>query len=182
MVLMSDSLTEIACPNCLNPINIREHGQHVSCDACNSRFLLNGHICPNCNAYHQQEQAFCKECGEAMTRTCQKCQIVNWAGDEYCKQCGAALDIFQLLHVHHKQATADRLNQQMKDSRALKEKEEADSVRRLEEMLTVERMRLMERARQRRAQQKKDRFLVVGLIIVALVVIFLILIGSLYVL
>jgi hypothetical protein len=68
----------------------------------------------------------------------------------------------------------------MKNSRALKEKEEADSERRLEAMLATERARLLERAHHRREQQKKDRFLVAGLIIASVFIILLILIGSAY--
>ena len=179
---MSDALTEIACPNCLNPIDVREHGQHVTCDACQSRFTLSGHICPDCNAYHQQAQAFCRECGAAMSRLCQKCQTSNWAGDEFCSQCGAALDIFQMLHTHHKQATADRLNEQMQSSRAIKEKEQADSERRMEEMLEAERKRLLTIARRRQEQSKRDQYIIAGIVVVALFVIFLILIGSYYLL
>jgi len=179
---MSDALTEIACPNCLNPIDIREHGQHVTCDACHSQFVLSGHICPHCNAYHNEEQAFCRECGEAMTRTCQKCHTINWAGDEYCKQCGAALDIFQLLHIHHSQATSGRLDEQMRNARALKEKELADSERRMEAMLVAERQRLMEKARRRQEQSKRDQYIIAGIILAAIFTIFLILIVSLYLL
>ena len=36
----NEFLTEIACPNCLAPIDVRQHGQHVTCDACSSQFLL----------------------------------------------------------------------------------------------------------------------------------------------
>ncbi|MBX3061288.1 MAG: zinc ribbon domain-containing protein, partial [Anaerolineae bacterium] len=101
--------TEIACPNCLHPIDIRQHGRHVTCDACQSQFVLDGHICPRCNAYHAQEQGFCGECGTPLTRVCQKCRTSNWAGDEYCKQCGAAMDILELLKVNYAQTTADRV-------------------------------------------------------------------------
>lgn len=165
-------LTEIACPNCLNPIDVRGHGRHVTCDACRSRFILQGHVCPACNAYHSQETKFCAECGQALTRVCQKCHAVNWTGDEYCHGCGASLDIFQLLHLHHKQATADRLNEQMEFARTIKAQEQTASDRRMAKMKADEAARLAEIARRRQAQKQKDKqmfiMLAVGILIVIL--------------
>lgn len=170
---MSDALTEIACPNCLNPIDIREHGRHVTCDACQSKFLLEGHICPVCNTYHTKEQGFCKNCGEALTRRCQKCNTVNWTGDEYCKQCGAALDIFQMLHMHHKQATEERLNEQMRAAKAIKDKEFLDSEQRMADMMANEKQRLQTIARRRAEQKKKDQQIIAVIVVVAIFILFL---------
>ncbi|MCP4360036.1 MAG: zinc ribbon domain-containing protein [Chloroflexi bacterium] len=172
--MTNEILTEIACPNCLNPIDVREHGRHVTCDACNSKFILEGHICPQCQTYHRQDQPFCRECGEPMTRTCQKCQTINWSGDEYCRQCGAAMDIFQLLNQTHSHATADRLNEQMAWSRDIKEQERIASDNRMAQMMADEKVRLQENARRRAVQREKDRqlFLLIGvftLVVIAII-------------
>lgn len=171
-------LTEIACPNCLHPIDIRRHGRHVTCDACQSRFVLDGHICPRCNAYHAQEQGFCGECGAPLTRVCQKCRTANWAGDEYCKQCGTAMDILELLKVNYAQTTTDRLHAHQEWAREIKAKEEADSQRRMAQLMAQEQARLAELGRLRTARKQKDRqlflliaifsFLVMLLLVIAM--------------
>jgi hypothetical protein len=168
-------LTEVACPNCLHPIDIRQHGRHITCVACHSQFVLDGHICPHCNAYHTQEQPFCGECGLALTRVCEKCHTSNWAGDEYCKHCGTAMDILQLLKKSYAQTTADRLQEQMAWSKEIKAKEEADSQRRMAKMMADEQARLQELARRRTAQRQKDRRLIALAVLLAFVALVLIL-------
>ncbi|MCL4265311.1 MAG: zinc ribbon domain-containing protein [Anaerolineae bacterium] len=170
-------LTEVACPNCLHPIDIRQHGRHITCAACQSQFVLDGHICPRCNAYHAQEQGFCGECGTVLSRVCQKCHTSNWAGDEYCKQCGTAMDILELLKVNYAQTTADRLQAHMDWSKEIKAKEEADSQRRMAQLMVAEQARLEELARHRAAQSQKDKHLF--LLIALLVFLFLVIVALL---
>ncbi len=178
--MSNEILTEIACPNCLNPIDVRQHGHHVTCDACQSQFILEGRICPTCNAYHRQEQAFCSECGQALTRVCQKCHTVNWAGDEYCQQCGAAMDIFQLLQKSYAQTTADRLQAQMESSKEIKEAERQASEKRMAKMMAEEAARQQELARRRAIQRRKDRLLFQLLGLVVLLVIMVILVVAFF--
>jgi hypothetical protein len=154
-------LQEIACPKCLNPIDVRQHGRFVRCEACNSQFILEGHVCPSCFNYHRQEQAFCGRCGGTITRVCRKCHVANWAGDEYCKQCGTALDIFEVLHSHTTQATAERLQQQMDSARHLKEVEAESSRRRMAEFAALEEERLAELRRLQQKQKKEERLMLV---------------------
>lgn len=169
--------TEIACPNCLHPIDIRQHGRHVTCVACQSQFVLDGHICPRCNGYHAQEQGFCGECGAPLTRVCQKCRTANWAGDEYCKQCGAAMDILELLKVNYAQTTADRLQAHQEWAQEIKAKEEADSQRRMAQLVAQEQARLTELAQLRAARKQKDKHLF--LLITLFAVLFLVIIALL---
>lgn len=157
--MKNDFLQEIACPNCRYPIDVREHGRHVQCEACSSQFILEGHICPSCFNYHSQEQAFCSRCGAAITRVCRKCHIANWAGDEFCKQCGAALDIFELLHSHATQATAERLQRQMESGRQLKEVEAESSRRRMAELMAMEEERQAELKRRLQKQKQEERLM-----------------------
>ncbi|HRQ37170.1 MAG TPA: zinc ribbon domain-containing protein [Chloroflexota bacterium] len=169
---MPHMLTEVACPNCLHPIDIRQHGRHITCAACQSQFVLDGHICPRCNAYHAQEQGFCGDCGAPLTRVCQKCRTANWAGDEYCKQCGTAMDILELLKVNYAQTTADRVQAHQEWSKEIKAQEEADSQRRMAQLVAQEQVRLEELARRRAAHKQKDRqlFLLIGLFTILVII------------
>lgn len=171
-------LTEVACPNCLHPIDIRQHGRHITCDACRSEFILDGHICPRCNAYHAQEQGFCGDCGAPLTRVCQKCRTSNWAGDEYCKQCGTVMDILELLKMSYAQTTADRVQAHQEWSKEIKAQEEADSQRRMAQLMAQEQARLEAVTRRRAAQKQEDwqLFLLIALFALLILVIVVLLI------
>jgi len=164
--MSSKILIELACPNCTHPIDLKEQSQQVICPACNSQLLLEGHVCPTCNQYHKEVTGFCRICGTAMMRTCERCGTSNWSGAEYCQDCGAALDIFQLLHLHNKQSTMDRLDGQMREAQAFKEKERADSDRRMATLLEQERARLLGIHERREAQKKQDRQLMMTAVFV----------------
>ena len=104
---MSNSiLTEISCPNCLAPINLDGHGSSVTCDACHSNYILEGHLCSHCSAYYKDEVAVCGRCGTPMTRHCLKCHTDNWAGDEYCKKCGSAMDLLDIAAHSHQEVAS----------------------------------------------------------------------------
>ena len=174
---MSDEiLHEISCPNCLQPINIREHGQHVVCDACGSQFIIEGHICPECSAYHREEQDFCRECGSPITRVCRKCQTRNWAGAEYCQRCGAAMDIFDLLAMKNRQVSQDANVERREMIRKLKEEEALASEKRMQEMMAAEEQRLAKERKRRVAQAEKEKRMmltlagIIGLFIILLVI------------
>ena len=155
--MANDILIELSCPNCTHPINLKKQRQQISCPACNSQLLLDGHVCPHCAHYHKEESGFCHICGTAMTRTCEKCRTTNWAGAEYCQDCGAMLDIFQLLHLHTKQSTMARLDEQMREAEYFKEKERADSEQRMATLLADEQERQQNLQMRRQAQRQQDR-------------------------
>jgi hypothetical protein len=163
--MTNELLHEVACPNCLNPIDIREHGRHVTCDACSSQFILRGHLCPNCSTYSEKEEPICGHCGSALTRICRKCRTSNWAGDEYCVQCGQAMDILDMIANQTAMNTADRLLNQRQQARQLKEIEELASNQRMEEMMAQEQIRLTEIHRRLAIQKKQERklFILMGL-------------------
>ena len=154
-------LKEIACPNCANPIDVREHGQHITCEACGSQFLLQGHLCPQCETYHDDEAILCGQCGYALKRACRKCLTSNWAGDEYCIKCGTAMDILELLNQQYKGATADRLQRQMALARQLKEEEDRASQRRAAEFKALEAERQAEFVARLKVQREKERLLLI---------------------
>lgn len=155
--MSSDILQEISCPNCQNPIDIREHGRHIRCDACNSQFLLNGHLCPQCNSYHREEETFCRQCGAALTRTCLRCKNSNWAGEEYCVRCGEPMDIFELLSLQHRDVRRAKQEQRLDEIRELRALEEAAALERQAafEALEAERQRIL--SARLNSQQRQER-------------------------
>jgi uncharacterized protein YbaR (Trm112 family) len=165
--MTNELLTEVACPNCRNPIDVREHGRHVTCDACSSQFILRGHLCPNCSTYNEQEAPVCGQCGTALTRICRKCNTVNWTGDEYCRQCNNAMDILDLIAGNYAMKTSDRLLEQRHRAREIQEIEELASSHRMEELMAIESARQAEVRRriQRQKQQERKLFILMGLAI-----------------
>jgi hypothetical protein len=174
--MSNELLHEVACPNCQNPIDIREHGRHVTCDACSSQFILRGHLCPNCSTYSDKEEPVCGQCGAALTRICRKCNTPNWAGDEYCVQCGQAMDILDLIANQMAMNTADRLLSQRQQARQLKEIEELASNQRMQEMMAQEEVRQAEIRRRLAIQKKQERklFMLMGLGIVCFILVLII--------
>jgi hypothetical protein len=170
--MTNEMLTEVACPNCLNPIDVREHGRHITCDACSSQFILHGHLCPNCSTYNKDEASLCGQCGAALTRICRKCTTVNWAGDEYCRQCNNAMDILDLIAGNYQMKTSDRLLEQRLKAQEIKDLEETASIKRMEEFMAIEKERQDEIRYRLKAQKEIER---TGLIIIALII------GSLFI-
>ena len=166
---MADNiLLEINCPNCLSAVDIRQResgapaDRLVNCEACQSQFLLHGHLCPRCGTYHRDEVDFCRNCGASLTRVCHKCSHVNWAGDEYCARCGDAMDIFELLSLQDRQARQERLIQRREQIRRLRAVEEEASQKRLEELEAIEAARQEELRRRRAEQRRRDRMLLLA--------------------
>lgn len=155
---MTDSLLqEIACPNCRNPLQLEPHAFYVICAACGSRFVLRGHICPQCGTYYEDEVSYCRRCGLSLVRRCPKCDTPNWVGDPYCVQCGSPLDILETLAQRQRTGTADRLYQQMDEAREIKEREEAASAERMARMRAQDEIRQAEALRRLREQQEQER-------------------------
>lgn len=172
---MSDEvLQEIRCPNCQSTINLQGHGQTVVCEACNSQFILQGHLCPNCQTYHRKETAFCGRCGKAMARVCGRCQTNNWAGDEYCHKCGQAMDILDLVTRRHKDAVQEQQERRRLEIARMKQQEEENSRIRMAELMEIERLRIEElkrRLAKERARQRQMLFLTVAMVVFFLVII-----------
>lgn len=169
--MSDDILQEIACPNCRNPIDIRtQHGSHVQCDACSSRFILRGHICPNCNTYHEEERAFCRQCGDPLSRICPKCQTKNWVGDEYCQQCGSAMDLLELMKLQHEAQSLESQHRRSAQIQELKQHEELAAQKRLAELEAIETERQRWEQEQKGKQRQQEMLMFAGLGIVAVVV------------
>lgn len=168
-------LVEIACPNCLAPIDLTNHSNNtITCEACSSNFLLEGHLCPKCNAYYKTEVDNCGACGTAMMRTCGKCKTSNWAGDEYCKACGVALDLIDMtikgFHEQSQRHQAERMEQ----IREVRAKEKEVSEKRMAEFERAEIERQAEIRRNAVAQQKRDKrnLILTGVLILGVFMVF----------
>ena len=161
--MTNEHLTEIKCPNCQAPIDVREHGKHVQCSACNSQFLLQGRLCPNCHSYHAEDVAICGDCGSALNRVCRKCRHPNWAGDEYCVQCGTIMDFLDVAFQTHRHATTNRLQQQMDFAKQIKAQEAEAAKQRMDKFMEMEKERLAQLQMQKMAQKKRDQQLLIGI-------------------
>lgn len=171
----NEILQEVSCPNCQNPIDVRAHGVHITCDACSSHFILNGHMCPQCHSYHREEKSFCAHCGAALTRVCLRCKSSNWAGEEFCAHCGEPLDIFELLSLQQRDARQKMLEQRRHEIRHLRQEEELASNRRMEELQAIEAERqalLRQRLAVQRRQQRKLLMLAFGAVALFILVLF----------
>lgn len=166
--MADDILLEINCPNCLSPLNVpeREAGaagaRIIYCEACQSRLLLHGHLCPRCGTYHREDVDFCRHCGTNLTRVCHKCRHVNWAGDEYCARCGEAMDIFELLSLQDRQARQELLALRREQMRELRALEEEAAQKRRAELEAIEAARQEELQRRLVEQRRRDRTLLLA--------------------
>lgn len=153
--MSAELLHEVVCPNCRHPIDLRTQSSHVTCEACGSQFLREGHFCPHCHAYHEAEQSFCPQCGMPMVRICYRCHSRNGVENEYCQQCGAAMDVLDLLALQQKEARHKAETLRQEQVKQLREQEEAASAKRMAELQAVEAERIA-LLRQRQQQQKQN--------------------------
>jgi hypothetical protein len=181
--MSSDWLEAIPCPRCGQTLQLDEKADSALCSACSSEFRLIGHLCPFCYSYHAETEAVCVNCASALTRVCPSCQTRNWSGGEICLSCGASLDIVGLVSRYHGDATAERLNTQMRLARGLKDTEEAGSTRRMQELIVIEEARQAEldrRLSRQREQERRLLLLVGGAVVLFVVVLVVFLLLSAY--
>lgn len=157
--MSSGILQQIACPNCQNTIDLTGHGQYITCEACNSQFLLRGRLSPNCHRYHNQESSFCASCGHSLMRVCLKCQTSNWTGDEYCADCGNAMDLLELMRINQKAAREEFMSQRQETARRMKVLEEEASQKRMTDFLEMEQARQADLRRRLEKQRKQERLI-----------------------
>ena len=155
--MTNEILIEIACPNCRNPIDVREHGRHVVCEACNSQFIVQGHLCPKCHAYYAKKTSSCGRCGSAIERTCRKCNATNWAGDEYCNQCGTAMDILDVLASSMSAERSQHLQSHYDEVRQMRLATEKSSKERMANFVEIEQERQREVGRRRNLRRQQEQ-------------------------
>ena len=156
-------ILDINCPSCGSQLDITEHQAEITCAVCNNVFVLAGHLCPSCGAYHQEDQAVCLTCGTPLVRLCRHCHTTNWTGDETCIECGERIDLLSQLEAESRQSTPERLSRQMAAAKQLNLSEAEASDRRMAELMAIEEARLAELRRQRakRGQQERTMLIVV---------------------
>ena len=167
-------IANLECPVCGEEIALDTQTAQVQCPNCQSQFSLRGHLCPNCGHYHNKSVSVCVQCDRPLELRCPECGAYNWSGDEVCQQCGASIDL--LTRLLKQTDTIERLQQQMTDSRRIKEQEAASSNARMERMLAEERADIEALRRRQLEQQEMERKLLraMGLITGVVLVIFIV--------
>lgn len=166
----------ISCPSCGSAIDASEHQAEIACSVCNAHFVLAGHLCPSCGAYHVEDLAACLACGAPMVRLCWHCQTANWTGDEVCVACGERIDLLSQLEAKAGRTTEQRLSQQMAAARQLNDAEAESSSRRMAELMAIEEARQAELRRLRARQERQERNLL-KVVFVAVVIFLVVLLG-----
>jgi predicted amidophosphoribosyltransferase len=155
--MKNDILHELNCPNCLAPLDVRDHGRHVTCAACDSQFMLTGRFCPRCGDYSTEENAVCGQCSYPLQRLCPKCQTANWSGAEYCVQCGTAMDILELITRRHAESVNGHREEQRARMKKVKAQEELAAQERMGRLLEEEEARQIALRAQLAQIQRRER-------------------------
>ncbi|HEY89557.1 MAG TPA: zinc ribbon domain-containing protein [Thermoflexia bacterium] len=167
-------IANLECPVCGAEIALAAQTAQVQCPGCQNQFSLRGRLCPNCGRYHNKNVSVCEQCDRPLELRCPECGAYNWSGDEVCQQCGASIDL--VTRLLKQTDTTERLQQQMVDSRRIKEQGAASSNARMERMLAEERADIEALRRRQLEQQAAERKLLrtMGLLIGVMLVIFIV--------
>ena len=160
------------CPKCRSSVELSPGNDHAVCAGCAERYPLEGHWCGACSTYHQARSSICQECGALLVLTCRHCYEPNWPGAEICRHCGHSLNMVDQLSDYHKRDTADRLNQQMRNSTIIKEQERQSSQERMTELIAIEEARqaeLQQRAAKQKEQERQMLILVFGAVLLFII-------------
>jgi len=170
---LSDSerplVLEVSCPSCGSQIDVTKHQAEITCAVCNGVFVLAGHLCPSCRAYHQEDLAACTACGTPLVRMCRHCHTTNWTGDETCIQCGEPIDLLSQIEAGSRRSTPERLSRQMAAARQMNLSEAEASDRRMAELMAIEEARLAELRRQRTKRQRQERTMLIVVFVAVLI-------------
>lgn len=167
-------IDKLACPICGEEIPLSAQTVHVQCPGCQNQFSLRGHLCPDCGHYHNQKVHVCEQCDRPLRLRCPECNAYNWSAEANCQQCGASLDL--VTRLIKSADTNERLQQQMANSRQLKEQELASSNARMERMLAEERADIAalrkRQLEQKEAERKMLRLIAViaGAVLIAFII------------
>lgn len=137
-MMYPDSTYDVTCPNCLALVVLVAGRDSVQCEFCKFNFSLDRHLCPVCSTYHHTEEAICLNCGTPLIRACPNCRTSNWSGSHSCRFCKHELNLLSVVGAYHGKSTELRLDQQMKDARALKEIERFSSEKRMAEFESMD--------------------------------------------
>ncbi len=172
--MSQEDIFEIKCPSCSSSIGMEEMNHAANCHVCGMVITLIGHLCPNCNSYHEAEGVLCLNCGNPLSKVCRSCQVVNWSGSEICLNCGESIDIIAMVASSDPGATKKRLNRQMESAQAIKMTEQLASNKRMRELLAIEEARQAEIRRQSERQKAQERTLLIiffGAVVLILIIV-----------
>jgi hypothetical protein len=166
------NLSELACHNCQGHGLDANGPSEAACRFCGAVNPVAGLICPRCDFVNQSSDTACANCRQSLTRRCPDCSTANWSGAEQCVNCGRALDAVALISTRFGVDPAARLNQQARESAALKSLEAVDSQRRMGELEAIEQRRqaLLTAARRRRDGQQRLMGLGLALLVIVFIV------------
>lgn len=179
---MAPYLADVLCSNCQAAgLDLQDESTAV-CRYCETVNPVPGVICPHCECINAAEARTCDECHQSLYRQCPQCGTSNWAGAEACLRCQNPLDAVAALGARYVNDTAGRLRAQQRAAADIKNKEAADSQRRMAELNAIEQRRqqhIGEDARVRDVQQRLwiMALIVLGFIVIAGTIIFLAFIG-----
>ncbi len=158
---------EITCPFCEHEFAADEKLNLLTCPYCQHDFLLQGHLCPTCNTYHDQQTAVCSECVTPLSRICAKCNTGNWSGNDRCKQCGTVLAPFSLTHIQTLKTAIEREQEHAQFARQIKTQEEEASKKRMADLRGQEEKRLedLHQYRTKQRQQETYLFALIGFVV-----------------
>ena len=106
-------------------------------------------------------------------RSCSLCGRANWSGRLSCSYCGQELDFFTIVSERYSPtSTAERLQDQMRQTKAIRAIDDAASSSNMEELNLAEQVRMNEVWNQEKRIQRRDRQLIAAA--VALLLLFLI--------
>lgn len=161
------------CPSCGDLNNVVTAADEFICDSCDMVVKLSGHYCPECFEYSGENRASCTYCEGVLMRSCSLCGRANWSGRLSCSYCGQELDFFTIVSERYSPtSTAERLQDQMRQTKAIRAIDDAASSSNMEELNLAEQVRMNEVWNQEKRIQRRDRQLIAAA--VALLLLFLI--------
>jgi ribosomal protein L40E len=147
----------------------------LTCSFCGNHYAAPGGVlCPACGATNDEGQGYCAQCGYDLIRECLGCGADNPYSATHCQTCGRSLSSLEAMVERLQQGTAGRLEQQMDQAREIKEREQAASQRRQEELWRREYER-QQRVNEEQAVQTRQETRTVRLVF-TLVIIFILLV------
>lgn len=164
--LTSQPLSHIPCTFCQGAGLEVQTATQAACKYCGTVNSLEGVLCGECAGLNPPGADVCGECGRGLYRACPNCQARNWNGHDECQECGQPLDTLSLMTPRVGQDTASRLDQQQRDSRAIKAEEATAADRRMSQLME------MDRRRQQTLREASERLIMTatGVAVVAFIV------------
>lgn len=163
------SLAGLECPGCGAAGLQSNPDGTLTCSFCGNHYAApKGVVCPSCGAANDEGRGYCAGCGYDLIRECLGCGADNPYSATHCQTCGRSLSSVEALVERLQHGTADRLELQMDQAREIKEREEADSQRRREDMWKREYER-QQRVNEDQTRQKRQETRLMRLVFILVI-------------